>query len=195
MPCVALNTEFGIKTVTSKFKKTNFDWIYKLGPNPTEYALTTAIIHTRMIQFTTVPWTLGEDARGVSGGPCLTLWSTTSSSGVLFLRSLWLSTEAVSKADQLQTVKLGRSVLLTLKSSELHGLLAFTNECPLRSPMVIRPSAITEHPLMSRGLLPTLSENTMEVRVAITLTNPKPTDASTAEALLWNPTEWKMVEA
>lgn len=35
--------------------------VYQLGPNPTEYAPTTAIIHRRMIQFTTEP-------RGGRGG-------------------------------------------------------------------------------------------------------------------------------
>lgn len=31
-----------------------------IGPNPTEYALTTAIIQSKMIQFTTPLWTAGE---------------------------------------------------------------------------------------------------------------------------------------
>lgn len=157
--------------------------IYKLGPNPIEYALTTTIMHTRMIQFVAAPWRLVD---GVES-------STTSRPGVTLLTGLWLW-KVAPRSDWLVAPPWGKNVPLVLMSTASHGLLVSITERPLRSPMVIMHSAMAAQPLMSSGLLPARSENTMEVRVAATLTSPRPREASTAEESLWNPTEWKMVE-
>lgn len=80
-------------------------------------------------------------------------------------------------------------------AAAVQSLAMASGAMQLLRPMVVTEMAITTAPARSSALRPALSAKAIATSVATTLIAPSPTEARMAEELLWNPTEWKILEA